>query len=93
MFFFQFQGDYSQIKEHFFLPFCDILTALCHSKLYFCLPNFRMYLQVKCIERRKNAPFLVPKMEEKNAGNYGLLAKVSEEALSCVLEQDTLSSA
>ena len=34
MFFSQFQGEKSQIKKQKEIsPFCDILTALCHSKL------------------------------------------------------------
>ena len=31
------------------LPFFDILTALCHSKLYFCIPNVKMCLLVNQI--------------------------------------------
>ena len=39
----QFQGVNSQLKDkHFFFLFCNILTALCHSKLYFCIPNFNI---------------------------------------------------
>ena len=37
----------SQFKEQNKLsPFCALLTALCHSKLYFCIPNFVMALLV-----------------------------------------------
>ena len=43
----QFQGDNSHFKEQNKLStFCDILTALCHSQLYFCIPNFEIGLSV-----------------------------------------------
>ena len=47
MFFPQFQGENSEFKEPKKLsPFCDLLTALCHSKLYFCNPNLEVCLLV-----------------------------------------------
>ena len=32
-----------------FSPFCDLITALCHSKLYFCILNLEMCLLVNQI--------------------------------------------
>ena len=43
---FPIQGTQFFLKIKLF-PFCDILTAQCHSKLYFCNPNFKMCIWVK----------------------------------------------
>ena len=48
----QYQGENSLFKEqkkNTTVSFCDILTALCHSKHYFCIPSFEMCLLVNQI--------------------------------------------
>ena len=40
----QFQAENSIFKEQKMSPFCDLLTAWCHSRLYYCFPNIEMCL-------------------------------------------------
>ena len=43
----QFHGENSPLREQKNIsPFSDILTALCHSILYSCIPNFEMCFNI-----------------------------------------------